>query len=59
MDFLAFLVQTLWQNKQKLIRKIPGNCSAYSPGNWGVLAITWAPETPGSWSRALQLHIPT
>jgi len=23
MDFLAFLVQKLWQNKQKLIRQIP------------------------------------
>jgi len=23
MDFLAFLVQKLWQNKQKLIREIP------------------------------------
>ena len=23
MDFLAFLVQKLWQNKQKLVREIP------------------------------------
>jgi len=27
MDFLAFLVQKLWQNKQKLIREIPWNYS--------------------------------
>jgi len=25
MDFLAFLVKTLWQNRQKLIRGIPTN----------------------------------
>jgi len=25
MDFLAFLVQKLWQNKQKIIRRIPTN----------------------------------
>jgi len=25
MDFLAFLVQTLWQNKRRLIREIPTN----------------------------------
>jgi len=25
MDFLAFLVQKLWQNKQKIIRGIPTN----------------------------------
>jgi len=58
MDFLAFPVQKLWQNKQKLIREIPGNYSAYSPMNWGLLAITWPPETPGSRSRALKIHIP-
>jgi len=29
-DILAFLVQKLWQNKQKLIRKIPENYSASS-----------------------------
>jgi len=23
MDFLAFMIQKLWQNKQKLIREIP------------------------------------
>jgi len=25
--------------------------------NWGLLAITWAPETLGSRSRALNFHI--
>jgi len=34
MDFLAFLIQKLRQNKQKLIREIIGNYSAYAPGNW-------------------------
>jgi len=58
MDFLAFLVQTLWQNKQKLIREISGNYSAYSSMNWGLLAITWAKEMPRSRSRALKNHIP-
>jgi len=29
MNFLEFLVQTLWQSKQKIIRGIPTN----SPGN--------------------------
>jgi len=48
MDFLAFLVQKLRQNKQKLIKDIPVNYSAYSSINWGLLAITLAPETPGS-----------
>jgi len=57
MDFLAFLVQKLWQNKQKLIRGIPVNSSAYSSINWGLLAITLAPETTGSRSRALKTHI--
>jgi len=33
MDFLAFLVEKLWQNMQKFIREIPGKCSAYSPVN--------------------------
>ena len=57
-DLPAFLVEKLWQNKQKLIREIPGNYSAYSHVNWGLLAITWAPEKPGSRSRALKIHIP-
>jgi len=58
MDFLAFLVQKLWQNKRKLIREIPVNYSAYSSITWGVLAITWAPETPGSRSTSLKILIP-
>jgi len=58
MDILAFLVQTLRQNKQKVIRVIPGFYSVYSPLNWGLLAITWAPETSGSRSRAIKIHIP-
>jgi len=44
MDFIAFLVQTLRQNRQKLIRGIPTG----SPGDYymisGLLAITLAPE---------------
>jgi len=47
MDFLAFLVQKLKQNNKKIFRWIPENYSAYSPRNWGLLAITSAPETPG------------
>ena len=58
MDFLAFLVQKLWQNKQKLIREIPRNYSAMSSMIWDLLALTWAPETLGSRSRHLQLHTP-
>jgi len=58
MDFLGFLVQTLGQNKQKMIRGIP----TMSLGNlhkiWGLSAITWVPETPGSRSRPPKLHIP-
>jgi len=54
MDFLTFLVQKLWQIKQKLIREIPIKYSAYSSINWGLLAITLAPE---SRSRALKTHI--
>jgi len=34
MDFLAFLVQKLWQNKQKLIREISRSCSAMSSMIW-------------------------
>ena len=54
MDFLAFVVQKLWQNKQKLIKEIPWNYSTMSSMIWGLLALTWAPETPGSRSRPLQ-----
>jgi len=58
MDILAFLVQTLWKNKQKLIRGIPTNLlgNPYKIGDLSTL--TWAPETPGSRSRPLQPHIP-
>ena len=58
MDFLAFLVQRFWQNKQKLIREIQWNYSAMSSMIWGLQALTWAPETLGSRSRPLQVHIP-
>ena len=58
MDFLAFLVRKLWQNKQKLIREILRNYSAMSAMIWGLLALTWSPETLGTRSRLLQLHIP-
>ena len=58
MDFLAFLVQKLWQNKQKLIREIPTNSLGNPYKIWGLLALTWAQETLGSQSRPLKLHIP-
>jgi len=58
MDFLAFLVQMLWQNKQKLIREIPTNSLGNPYKIWGLLAPSWAPETLGSRSRPLKLHIP-
>ena len=41
MDFLTFLVQKLGQNKQKLIREITWNYSAYSLIIWGFLALAW------------------
>ena len=58
MDFLAFLVQKLWPNFRILIREIPWNYSAMSSTIWGLLAPTWAPETLGSRSRLLKLHVP-
>ena len=58
MDFLAFLVQTLWQNKQNIIRGIPTNSLANPYKIRGFSAITWGPGTPGSRSRPLKLHIP-
>jgi len=59
MDFLAFLVQKLWQNKQKIIRGIPTNSLGNPCKIWGLMAaLTWAPETLGSRSRPLKLHIP-
>jgi len=48
MDFLAFLVQKLWQNKQKLIREIPTNSLGNPYKIWGLLAPSWAPEMIGS-----------
>ena len=57
MDSLAFLVQKLRHNKQKLIRGIPTNSLGNSYKIWGLSAITLAPETPGSRSRALKTHI--
>jgi len=58
MDFLAFLVQKLWQKKQKLIREIHWTYSAMSSMIWGLLALTLASEMVRSRSRPLQLHIP-
>ena len=57
-NFLAFLVQKLWPNFRVLIRDIPWNYSALSSTIWGLLALTRAPETLGSRSRAPKLHIP-
>jgi len=58
MDFLAFPIQKLRQNRQKLIRGLYTNSLGNSYKIRGISAITWAPETPGSQSRPLQLHIP-
>jgi len=57
-DFLVFLVQKLWQNKQKIIRGIPTNSLGNPYKIRGLSAITWGPETPGSRSRPPNLHIP-
>ena len=48
MDFPAFLVQKLRQNKQKIIRGIPTNSLGNPYKIRGLSALTWAPETPGS-----------
>ena len=58
MDSLAFLVQKLWQNKQKLIRGIPTNSLGNPYKIRSLSAITWGPETSGSRSRPLKLLIP-
>jgi len=58
MDFIAFLVQALWKNKQKLIKGIPTNFLGNPYKIRGLSAIYLAPETPGSRSRRQQLHIP-
>jgi len=57
MDFLAFLVLTFRQTKQILIRGIPTSSLGISCQIRGLSAITLAPETQGSRSRALQIHI--
>jgi len=57
MDFLAFLVQKSWPNFRKFIRGIPSNFLGDYYKISGRLAITLAPETPGSRSRALKIHI--
>ena len=54
MDFLEFLVQTLWKNKQKIIRGIPTNSLGNPYKIWGLMALTWAPETLGSLSWPLK-----
>ena len=58
MDFPAILVQKLWKNKQKIIRGIPTNSLGNPYKMWGLMALTWAPETLGSRSWPLKLHIP-
>jgi len=58
MDFQAFLVQKLWQTKQKVIRGISTNSLGNPYTIRGLSAITWTQETPGSLSRILELHIP-
>ena len=58
MDFLAFLVQKLWQNKQKIIRGSPPIPQGIPYKIRGLSAITWGPEMSGSRSRPLKLHIP-
>jgi len=45
MDFLAFLVQKLWQNKQKILRGIPTNSLGNTYKIRGLSAITWGPKT--------------
>jgi len=57
MDFLAFLVQKLRQNKQKIMRGIVTNSLGISFKIRGFSVIILTPETPGSRSRALQIHI--
>jgi len=57
MDFLAFVVEQLWYNNRLLIREISTNPLGNSLQNWGLLAITLAPETLGSRSRALKTPI--
>jgi len=58
MDFLAFLVEKLWKNKQKIIRGIPINSLRIPYKIRGLSAIAWGPGTAGIQSRPLKLHIP-
>jgi len=58
MDFLAFLVHKSRQNKQKIITGNPTTSLGNPYKTRGLSAITWGPETPGSRSRLLKLHIP-
>jgi len=58
MNFLAYLVQKLWQNKQKIIRGIPTNSLGNPYKIRGLSAIPWGPQTPGCRSRPLKFHIP-
>jgi len=58
MDFLAFLFQKLWQNKQKINRGIPTNSLGNPYKIRGLSAITWGPVMLGSQFRPLKLHIP-
>jgi len=46
------------EKEHELNKENPEIAQHNSPVNWGLLAITWAPETPGSRSRALKIHIP-
>jgi len=43
MDFLAFLVQKLWKNKQKSFRVILTNSLGNPYKIRGLSAITWGP----------------
>jgi len=58
MDFLVFLFQKLWQNKQKIIRGVPTNSLGNPYKIRGPSAMTWGTEKPGSRSKPLKLHIP-
>jgi len=57
MDFLAFLVQKLRKNNQKLVREISHKPLGNSYQIWDLFALTFSPETLGNRSRALKSHI--
>jgi len=46
------------EKKQKIISGIPTNSLRNPYKIWGLMALTWAPETLGSRSRPRKLHIP-